>query len=330
MCGSGRRTALNLRDVDLSGVIFVVLALAWAVFLIPKALKHHDEVARTRSIDRFSSAMRVLARREPVTDPVDQRRSRLVVTPATTRPTTSPVVGPADGVVEPGVEVVEVAEPARVGPPTLSPPRRRAQRAAARAAARRRRRILAVLLLLVAGVLVAAYLGYLTWWSAAVPAGLTVLYLALCRTQVRGETARDLPDLLAPAEPQQERTETPGQAQPLQVQEQIVAIEEPPVDEHGVSDLDEDDTVGISVADLQAALLPTADGGTLWDPLPVTLPTYVNKPRAQRTVRTIDLGEPGTWTSGRTAQDAQIAAQAAAETDRSAGTAEGGRRAVGG
>jgi hypothetical protein len=34
--------------VDLSGIIFVLLAIAWAVFLIPKALKHHDEVARTR------------------------------------------------------------------------------------------------------------------------------------------------------------------------------------------------------------------------------------------------------------------------------------------
>ena len=122
----------------------------------------------------------------------------------------------------------------RPRPGGCPPSRRQAQRAAARAAARRRRRILAVLLLLVAGVLVAAYLGYLTWWSAAVPGGLTVLYLVLCRTQVRGETARDVPDLLAPAEPQQERTETPGQAQPLQVHEQIVALEEPPVDEHGV------------------------------------------------------------------------------------------------
>ena len=41
--------------------------------------------------------------------------------------------------------------------------------------------------------------------------------------------------------------------------------------------------------------------GTLWDPLPVTLPTYVTKPAAtRRTVRTIDLGEPGAWTSGHT------------------------------
>ena len=56
----------------------MVLAVAWAVYLIPKALKHHDEVARTRSIDRFSTAMRVLARREPV----NRRDTRLVVTPA--------------------------------------------------------------------------------------------------------------------------------------------------------------------------------------------------------------------------------------------------------
>ena len=52
-----------------------MLAVAWAVYLIPKALKHHDEVARTRSIDRFSTAMRVLARREPV----NHRDARLAV-----------------------------------------------------------------------------------------------------------------------------------------------------------------------------------------------------------------------------------------------------------
>ena len=74
-----------------------------------------------------------------------------------------------------------------------------------------------------------------------------------------------------------------------------------------------EDTVGIDVALLEAIVIPTEDGGSLWDPLPVTLPTYVTKPKAKRTVRTIDLGEPGTWTSGRTDEDTQIVAQAAAE-----------------
>ena len=51
--------------MDLSALIFVALAVAWAVYLIPKALKHHDDVVRSRSVDRFSHTMRVLARREP-------------------------------------------------------------------------------------------------------------------------------------------------------------------------------------------------------------------------------------------------------------------------
>ena len=52
--------------MDLSGLIFVALAIAWAAYLIPKALRHHDDVVRGRSVDRFSQRMRVLARREPV------------------------------------------------------------------------------------------------------------------------------------------------------------------------------------------------------------------------------------------------------------------------
>jgi hypothetical protein len=49
--------------VDLSALIFVALAVAWAVYLIPKALRHHDDVVRSRSVERFSHTMRVLARR---------------------------------------------------------------------------------------------------------------------------------------------------------------------------------------------------------------------------------------------------------------------------
>ena len=51
--------------------------------------------------------------------------------------------------------------------------------------------------------------------------------------------------------------------------------------------------------------------GALWDPLPVTLPTYVTKPAAtRRTVRTIDLDATGVWTSGRTDADSAIAREA--------------------
>ena len=48
--------------MDLSAVIFVVLALAWAVYLIPKALAHHDEVAGERLEEGHSEKVRVLTR----------------------------------------------------------------------------------------------------------------------------------------------------------------------------------------------------------------------------------------------------------------------------
>ena len=70
----------------------------------------------------------------------------------------------------------------------------------------------------------------------------------------------------------------------------------------------------------------------LWDPVPVTLPTYVTKPAAaRRTVRTIDLDSTGVWTSGRTEADSAIAREAEqAEMARKAQAKdEAAQRAVG-
>ena len=50
----------------------------------------------------------------------------------------------------------------------------------------------------------------------------------------------------------------------------------------------------------------------LWDPLPITVPTYVSKPLAPRTVRTIDLSAPDVTSSGR--QSVPVTADAPAET----------------
>ena len=97
--------------MDPSALIFVALAVAWAVYLVPKALRHHDEVQRSRSVDRFSKTMRVLARREPVS----RRDARLVVSPGRARPR-CPVVetkGPA-----PKVATVAAAA---LPPPTAPP-----------------------------------------------------------------------------------------------------------------------------------------------------------------------------------------------------------------
>jgi hypothetical protein len=295
--------------VDLSGIIFVLLAVAWAVFLIPKALRHHDEAARTRSIDTFSTSVRVVAHREPVND----RDTRLVV-PAAKPRSTAKVSAPAAAPTPPATPA---AAPVAARRPAGHP---EARRKAARKAARRRRRILTFLLLCDVAVGVAAYLAYAPLWSVAVPAGFTLVYLVLCRTQVRSESVRDQ----APAprvvdEPAVVEAEEPAEQQVFDQ-----------VDEHRVADFDDaEDTMGIEVAELRAAVASSAEPGALWDPLPVTLPTYVTKAKASRTVRTIDLGEPGTWTSGRTAEDADIVAQAADAQAATEGAAGDGARAVG-
>ena len=43
-----------------SGVIFAIVVVAWLCYLVPLTLRRHDEAVRSRSVDRFSSAMRVL------------------------------------------------------------------------------------------------------------------------------------------------------------------------------------------------------------------------------------------------------------------------------
>lgn len=305
----------------------MVLAVAWAVYLIPKALKHHDEVARTRSIDRFSTAMRVLARREPV----NRRDSRLVVTPP--RPA--------------GAQKMLVPTPvvrAQSAGPSASAAARHAaaRRAAARAAARRRRRILSFLLVADVVVAVLAALAVVPWLSFAAPVVLTVAYLVLCRTQVRrandASWTRDLPGAgESEVAPRRAIRVDAAYGASLTVEDDEISPDEDTVALSAAAvaaavragSLSEADAAALRAEQVQtvAVTVPTEDGGSLWDPLPVTLPTYVGKQKAARTVRTINLGEPGAWTSGRSETDSRLVEEAAA-AEESAVTEEQ-QRAVG-
>jgi len=66
--------------------------------------------------------------------------------------------------------------------------------------------------------------------------------------------------------------------------------------------------VDLSEDRVVAVRLSTSDGSSLWDPLPMTLPTYVNKARARRTVRTIEL--TGINSSGHDQADTVLAREA--------------------
>jgi hypothetical protein len=299
--------------VDLSAFIFVALAVAWACYLVPKALKHHDDVVRSRSVDRFSHTMRVLARREPV----NRRNARLVVTPG--RPARTAVV-----VTKGEVPTRPVAEAAPEATPTQLP----ARREAANRAARRRRNVLATLLLALVAVATVAAFGVVGWAWAAIPGGLLVAWLVACRLMVRKERAVGVPAVRIPAEPRPQDApvvapvaalvDEPAQNVPAEF---AVARNEQGLDEVAA---------GADTATMAAAVAPSVDP-TLWDPVPVTLPTYVTKPAAtRRTVRTIDLDDTGVWTSGNTHADSQIARDAEqAERDDKAARKADDHRAVG-
>ena len=155
--------------MDLSALIFVALAVAWAVYLIPKALKHHDEVVRSRSVDRFSHTMRVLARREPIS----ARDARFVVTPGRQR----------------SVPTVET----KVSSAPATQPSYTARREAVRKATTRRRNVLVAILLVNAAVIGLAGAQVIVWSATAIPAGLLVTWLVACRVMVRGERAAARP-----------------------------------------------------------------------------------------------------------------------------------------
>ena len=155
---------------DLSALIFVALAVAWAVYLIPKALQHHEDAVRSRSVDRFSNTMRVLARREPVS----RRNARLVVSPGRT---------PSAPIVTTKHVTTPIQDQASPAPLT---------RAAALRATRRRRRVLGLVLVSLLATTGVAAFGVISWWYVAIPGAVLVAWLVACRLMVRHEQTRAL------------------------------------------------------------------------------------------------------------------------------------------
>jgi hypothetical protein len=257
--------------VDPSALIFVALAVAWAVYLIPKALEHHEEGSRSRTVDAFSHSVRVLARREPVS----AREATLVAGDGPAPPSRRQLRREARLIAKDKKRDAKqqhrnarrLAAAARLS----DDPRLRRQ-AAARAA-RRRLRVVTLILAENAIVAVLAAVGIFGWVWMSIPVGVLVVWLVACRLMVRRERA-ELPVV--------RRTSPASSPTPVEV--------------------DSDATQGIpAVAEEVAPRDPDS-----WDPVPVTLPTYVNKPVATRSVRTIDLDSTGVWTSGRSEADSAL------------------------
>ncbi|MBD3947285.1 divisome protein SepX/GlpR [Nocardioides ganghwensis] len=303
--------------MDLSALIFVALAVAWAVYLIPKALKHHDEVVRSRSVEKFSHTMRVLARREPV----DRRSARLVVSPvrASLRP---PVETKAHA--QPVAETVSASVTTTVTREVTAPVARTprtspvAERASARRAAKRRRNVLALVLLANTVVIGLAAASVIAWPWVAAPAAVLVAWLVACRVSVRAErrqrTARSAIEIGLPPLIEEEQGDLTGELPVTPPQPRVPAAPAAPEPSESSPAAD---APGVVTGEI-----PVVGG---WDMVPTTLPTYVNKPAAaRRTVSTIDLDSTGVWSSGRNDEDSALArsAEQSARTAREADESE--------
>lgn len=131
-------------------------------------------------------------------------------------------------------------------------------------AAGRRRVVLGVLLSVLSALGALAWMGLTPWWSLAVPAGLLLAFVLIARVTVvkmRQDLARRADVIRLGGHTEQT------------VSIQVLKDAEP--------------------AQASVDLAPPAVVvASLWDPVPITKPTYVSKPLAPRTVRTIDLSAP--------------------------------------
>jgi len=170
----------------------------------------------------------------------------------------------------------------------LPPPTRYVPNRARRVAAMRRRRVLSILTLSLLSVVALAGLEILLWWTVAIPGALIAGFVVLTRVQLRRQAhtrARLAAERRARAQARHDRGPA-GKPAPSPDEEMTIEVKLP-------------------VEAAAPAEKPASSEG-LWDPVPVTLPTYVMKEKApDRTVRTISLSDDEVFSSARTTDPAE-------------------------
>jgi hypothetical protein len=186
--------------VDPSSLIFVVIVGIWAVYLLQHWVRRREQLATSRSIDRFSEAMRVLERRAPipVALPTVQNRPYVVAQAAGTaqvsrEPASSPEVAmkqaPMSRDDRPEVGRGPVATRGR-GPSRGVASARAARPRAPRRTHRLRALILLTLLVAMPACWAAHEWGTLLLWPTALVTAALVLDLLYVRAVARRASAR--------------------------------------------------------------------------------------------------------------------------------------------
>jgi hypothetical protein len=139
-------------------------------------------------------------------------------------------------------------------------------------AASRRRRVLLGLMAVLSAVGGVCGADLIQWWWVAIPGGLLLIFFVAARISVH---------LMRKSLDARYRQITQGS------------------DETTVFLSRKEMAAGVASAIPAKITTEGAKPGVLWDPIPITMPTYVSKPLAPRTVRTIDLSGPGVTSSAR-------------------------------
>ncbi|HEY9409639.1 MAG TPA: hypothetical protein VIP77_08685 [Jiangellaceae bacterium] len=264
-----------------SGLIYAAIVAGWAAVLVPRWVRRNEEVERAREIDE-ARGVRVLRRRSGQIHAAHR--------PAAADHTV--LRGEADGLTVGVAAGTDRASMDRAGmdragtdragtAPEVRDDRREAPGAQADAgreldlafarAARQRRRALAVLMLVTMVVGVAVAIGRAPAWSLVAAGAVVAGFVFLARRA---------------AVVQARRRERLRRA--LRAPEVAVVDDEPEAETEP----------GMRIAVLDDPVFEQVDPDA-WQPSPVPLPTYLTKPMAPRVARTIDLTQPGSWTSGR-------------------------------
>jgi hypothetical protein len=236
-----------------SSLIYVAIVAMWAGLLIPMWLRRHEQETEVRSVDRFSTAMRILSRRP--TPPPDRR---YLVMPQRPAAATQPLADVPRGAIR--RRVAEKQARPRPARPPARPPARRTGRARLVA---RRRRLLVGLFGIAFLTFVLALAGVVSWWWQFVADLALAAYFAHLRSEAkrahtyerqrraRAVAAQPAP---APAPPPFEAVDVPVRARARQPEPVLAAPSAAPL-----------------VIDEET-----------WEPVPVPLPTYVTAPVAER------------------------------------------------
>ncbi len=234
----------------MSAVIYAAIVVMWAVVLVPMWLRRHDAATESRSVDRFSTAMRTLSRRT-----TSGPGRRYVVMPRRSAGGVSVHVSGA-AAPEPKAQPTRRAQPARRTQPATA----KATRPRTSLVARRRRLLLGLLGLTLFTMLLAS-VGVLSWALQVVVDVILVAFCIHLRAQVKRATAISKQGRapLARGAGRAATAPTPRRPANRPAARPRPAAEGLPVDEPLEATGTDDDT---------------------WQPVPVPRPTYTLKPPA--------------------------------------------------